>query len=443
MKKRVLLLLLIPLLLASCRSAKDLPGSGAPSWAETAEEAGSQVFFHGEGRGLDPYRVLFGRIEEAIGSELDSRYLDELIDTGGIADLDLMITNRYRSGDEIHLRARAAEETIERLKAELARERQDRADRIEELLQEANLAYKANEDTRTIACYLEAARIASEGRVGPRSHQPEALVAEAVGYIEPLQFVLTRSESASARTTVTLRRRTRLLAPRVLNAPIAARYEARNPLGARYEDVLFFNSHASGQLLFEPLNTAMKSEGVVTFFLNLEIPPLEPDLVRQVEEALKKVSIEFPYSLSAPFGPIGVSLKEYSVSGDPLSTAHAGSAFSEGSRLDGIRLVEVALERTAESELEDLVRQIPRDLRYTVIGSVGVLGYDKALDETIAVVSGSFILYDSVRSTVLYHSQDIEAVGWGADREEAKALGFKRFGLIAEYLFRTVLTEVR
>ena len=101
------------------------------------------------------------------------------------------------------------------------------------------------------------------------------------------------------------------------------------------------------------------------------------------------------------------------------------------------------MERAGEDELDDLVRQIPKNIRYTVIGSVGVLSFDKALDDEIAVVSGSFILYDSVRAEILYHSQDIEAVGWGATQEEAEAIGFERFGSIAEYLLRTVLMELR
>ena len=204
-----------------------------------------------------------------------------------------MITNQYRKGDEIFLRAQANEEVIERWRTELAQALQDRIDRIEELLREANLAYKANDDTITITRYLEAALVASGGPVGEKRYEPEALVTEAINYIEPLQFVLTRSESASARTTVTLRRRTRLLAPRVMHAPISVTDEAYNALGALYEDTLYFNSHDSGQLLFNPLNAAMKSEGVITFALNLDIPPLPRDLALRAEEALKRSRSSF------------------------------------------------------------------------------------------------------------------------------------------------------
>mgnify|MGYP001201087514 CR=1 FL=1 len=438
-------MIMISLLLVSCRSAKELSVFQTPSWTDTVEGRANQVFFHGEGRGLDPYRALFARIEEAIGSELDRRYLGELIDTGRIEDLGLMITNQYRTGEEIVLQARASEELVDRLRTTLAKERQDRIDQIEELLRQANLAYKANDDTKTITRYLEAAMVASSGPVGEKRYEPEVLVAEAIRYIEPLEFFLTRSERSYARTTVILRRRTRLLAPRVLHASISATYEAYNALGALYEDTLYFNSHETGQLFFDPLNAAMKREGVITFFLDLEIPPLAQDLVLQVEEALKKVSIEFPYALSNALGPgsIGLSLEEYSISGDLLPSSYAKTAFSEGSKRDGIPILDVVLERAAESELEDLIRQIPKNVRYTIIGSVGVLSFDKALDDEIVVVSGSFILYDSVRSAILYHSQDIEAVGWGPTRSEAAARGFERFGSIAEYLLRTVLMDVR
>jgi len=444
MKKLLLLAILIPLLLVSCRSAKDLQGSGVPSWTSASGGRANQVFFFGEGTGLDPYHTLFKNLEESIGFDLDSGYLTELVERGRIDDLGLVITNRYRKGDEIFLQARASEEAIDRLRTELSRQRQARVERIETLLREANLAYKANNDTTTIARYLEAAAVASSGPVGEKDYETEVLVAEAIRYIEPLQLVLTRSESSYVRTIVTLRRRTRLLAPRVLHAPISATFEAYNALGALYEDTLFFNSHETGQLHFSPLNAAMKNEGIITFALNLEIPPLPAALALQVEEAVKKVSIEFPYVLSSALGSeIGLSLEEYSINGGRLSTAHAKTAFSESSKRDEIPLVELTLERAGEDELDDLVRQIPKNIRYTVIGSVGVLSFDKALDDEIAVVSGSFILYDSVRAEILYHSQDIEAVGWGATQEEAEAIGFERFGSIAEYLLRTVLMELR
>jgi len=444
MKKLLLLAILIPLLLVSCRSAKDLQGSGVPSWTSASGGRANQVFFFGEGTGLDPYHTLFKNLEESIGFDLDSGYLTELVERGRIDDLGLVITNRYRKGDEIFLQARASEEAIDRLRTELSRQRQARVERIETLLREANLAYKANNDTTTIARYLEAAAVASSGPVGEKDYETEVLVAEAIRYIEPLQLVLTRSESSYVRTIVTLRRRTRLLAPRVLHAPISATFEAYNALGALYEDTLFFNSHETGQLHFSPLNAAMKNEGIITFALNLEIPPLPAALALQVEEAVKKVSIEFPYVLSSALGSeIGLSLEEYSINGGRLPTAHAKTAFSESSKRDEIPLVELTLERAGEDELDDLVRQIPKNIRYTVIGSVGVLSFDKALDDEIAVVSGSFILYDSVRAEILYHSQDIEAVGWGATQEEAEAIGFERFGSIAEYLLRTVLMELR
>jgi hypothetical protein len=445
MKKLLLLAILIPLLFVSCRSAKDLQGSDVPSWTSISGGRANQVFFFGEGTGLDPYHTLFKNLEESIGFDLDPRYLTELIERGRIDDLGLVITNQYRKGDKIFLQARASEEVIDRLRTELSRQRQDRVERIEALLREANLAYKANDDTTTIARYLEAAMIASSGPVGEKSYEAEVLVAEAIRYIEPLQLVLTRSEGSNARTIVTLRRRTRLLAPRVLHAPISATFEAYNALGVLYEDTLFFNSHETGQLHFNPLNAAMKNEGIITFALNLEIPPLPSNLALQVEEAVKKVSVEFPYAFSGALGSesIGLSLEEYSISGGRLPTAHARTAFSESLKRDEIPLVELTLERTGEDELDDLVRQIPRNVRYTVIGSVGVLSFDKALDDVIAVVSGSFILYDSVRAEILYHSQDIEAVGWGATQEEAEAIGFERFGSIAEYLLRTVLMKLR
>ena len=446
--KRFILSLFILLLLISCTTVKDQPVFEPPAWETFSSGVGNRLIFSGEdilGNYHSAYRSLFMSLEQSIGFSLDETYFAELLETDAIETFGLVITNKHQRDGGAFLQARADEQVVNQVRATLLKERNARDEKIEALIQEANLAYKSNDDTTTIARYLEAALVAEGGSVSQKNHEADRLLEEALGYIEALRFALTRSDSSTARTTVTLRRRTRLLAPRVLNAPITAKAEAYNALGDLYVDTLYFNSQSSGQLLFTPLNPAIKHEGVITFGVDIEIPPLREDRKQRVKTALDKVVIDFPYSLRSAVGSqaIGLSLREYSIRGDLLPTATSSSSFLIAGRRDGIALEVIDLNRGTEDELEELLQAIPRSTRYSVIGSVGVLSFDQALGEAISVVSGSIILYDSQRATILYESKDIEAVGWGKTQSEAMNSGFERFGSIAEYLLRTVLMDLR
>ncbi|MFA5699557.1 MAG: hypothetical protein WC954_07500 [Sphaerochaeta sp.] len=436
MMKRFILGISILFLFLSCQSLS------TPNKVEQLPEQTLPAVHIFQGMGDDFSSAasdLFSRIEEQLGFELDERYLTELITTRGIDELGLIITNERSEDGSITLLARAQESVMLEAQRTLQAQQEARDYLIEALIKEANLAYKVNDDTKTIALYLEAAQIAREGSVGERKHRFEVLVDEAISYIGALRFVITRSDPSTARTTVTLRRRSRLLAPRVLNAPIAATYEARNPLGEEYVDTLFFNSLSGGQLLFTPLNAAMKQEGEIVFSLHLAVPDLGAEVNERINFALAQVTIPFAYALKSSSEVIDLALSEYSITGDLLSTTVASKTFVERARDDGMVLNPIFLDRGSDDDVDEMLQRLNAPNRIVIIGSVGVLSVDHALGEDIVVVSGSVLLYDQSRRVVLYDSKDIEAVGWGTGQGEAMAKAFEHFGSIAEYLIRTAL----
>src|SRR5690554_4179095 len=224
--KRFILFLFIPLLLISCTTVKDQPVVEPPAWDTSASGVGSRLIFSGEdssGSYQGAYRSLFTSLEQSIGFSLEEAYFTELLETDAIAAFGLVITNKHQREGGAFLQARADEQVVNQVRVNFLKERSARDEKIEALIQEANLAYKSNDDTTTIARYLEAALIAEGGSVSQKNHEADRLLEEAIGYIEALRFAFTRSDSSTARTTVTLRRQARLLAPRVLNAPITAK----------------------------------------------------------------------------------------------------------------------------------------------------------------------------------------------------------------------------
>ena len=83
-EEAALLLAILILFCSSLAARQRTFGIRRPSWTSASGGRANQVFFFGEGTGLDPYHTLFKNLEESIGFDLDPRYLTELIERGAL-----------------------------------------------------------------------------------------------------------------------------------------------------------------------------------------------------------------------------------------------------------------------------------------------------------------------------------------------------------------------
>lgn len=454
--KRLLVLLIILLILTSCSSLGDLVRSqveGLPSWVNNPQVRADQYPFVGKGSAqvnynarLNAYEHILEQISAFVGEDIREEYYRELTTTTRIADFNLSVTAEHvrtdRGMQQVYLLARADRQALEGRRTTIYRQAIERQAQIEALIAEADRSYRQNHDTVTIARYLEAATIASQGPVLERKHDPAALIERAVGYIKALQISFRSLDSQKVTATVQLRRRRRLISSRVLHAKVQASFAATTSLGDPYVDTLDFNTATQGSFLFLPYNQLLLAEGAITFSLDFaqELakarPYVDESLLENVEDALRSVHGTLPYSRVSPLGSRTVlaEIQEYSIEGAPLAGTVAVHAFSDTLQRSRVEARIIDLGATDwEDQAEEILRRFG-SRQYVYNGSVGIVAEDRAMDMYVTVVVGRIQLHNMENEQVLFDTQDVEAVGGGATREESHAQALERFGTIAASL---------
>ncbi|MFA6905335.1 MAG: hypothetical protein WCQ62_03835, partial [Sphaerochaeta sp.] len=296
-----LLMLLFSLILSSCSSLSDLVRSqveGLPSWVYSPQTRSDQVAFVGQGSAPVPYNArllayedILAQISEYVGENVHDAYYRELTTTNAIADFKLSISNEYersegRSQNQIYLLARLDANLLAGKRTSVYNEMLKRDASIEELLKEADKAYRANDDTTTIRLYLEAAILASKGPVNVRKHELSNLLEKAETFIASLRLSLRDADPSKATVSVFVRRKSRLLSPKVLKASVHATFQARNSLGRPYTDFLQFNTASDGFFSFVPYNQGLQKSGQVIFSVDFS------DLRSRISAELEAQAIE-------------------------------------------------------------------------------------------------------------------------------------------------------
>jgi hypothetical protein len=316
------LLLLLLTLFPSCTSFSNLVRSqveGLPSWVYTPVVSASKTAFVGKGNTqvlfnakLMAYEDILNQLSAFVGEPVQGLYYRELTTTDAIQAFGLNIVNEYsktdlRSPAQFYLLATADTAKLESKRTSVYNAMLKRDKDIEELIRSADLAYRANNDIRAIMLYFDAALIASEGPVTSKKYEIDALLDKSITFISALRFSLSKSDPLKATATVQLRRKSRLLSPKVLNAPVVAQFEALNSLGERYADSLFFNTASDGIIQFVPHNYGLVGKGSIRFAVDFSssLAQLEQKIPREslapLQAALEKSGIDFPYSLKSPF----------------------------------------------------------------------------------------------------------------------------------------------
>lgn len=454
--RKLLLITLCLSLLVSCTSFSDLVRAqveGLPSWVYSPQNRSDQVSFVGKGSAplvynarLLAYEDILQQISTYIGENVRATYYRELTTTNAIADFGLTISNEYERGEQrsyqVFLLARLNQTLLANRRSIVAEQILKRDAAIEALVRSADQAYRANDDTQAIRLYLEAAILASEGPVNVKRHEAAELALKAQAFIEALRFSFRNEQPNTATVDVYLRRKSRLLAPKVLNARVNGSFEARNSLGRNYTDFLQFNTSINGFFPFVPYNQGLLKEGQVTFRVDFSdlVPKLSsslaPELLTPILSAMEKATISFPYALKMRYADLILpsSIQEFSIEGVLLPGSAALSSFSLELELDGVATEELTL---TTADLEEQVGEIRSRLpkaKQAILGTVGVATQERVRADWVVVVSGQVVLYDLNPLKVVYDSQEVEAVASGATFEEARDEAFRRFGSIARYM---------
>lgn len=457
--KLLLLILLVLLLgLTSCSSFSDLVRSqveGVPSWVFNPQVRNNQTAYVGRGVNLDAYNArllafedILSQISKYVGEDIREAYYRELTTTNAITDFSLVISNEYtkqedpRSPSQVYLLARLDTQKLIGRRTKVYNEMLQRDKQIDDLLSQADSAYRSNNDIRAIKLYCEAALVSASGSVSNKNHESDALLQKARTFVSALKFSLNKSEPDKAHTTVYVRRKSRLLAPKVLNAPVKAEFQVRNSLGKTYTDFLQFNTSSNGYFAFVPYNFGLISNGSVRFTVDLTstLTSLEKVFsavqLASLEGAIDSLSIDFPYSLASPVGAaiVAADIQEFMANGTRLVSSNALRAFAEEMAFDQVAVRQVDLQsEEVDGQIAELKNRVA-GATYLFSGSVGVAKEAVAQSYHAVVVSGSVRMLDAKTGEVLFDTKDVQAVGIAQNSIDARDEAFRRFAKISAYL---------
>jgi hypothetical protein len=465
-KKKTRILLVAVLLaflfaLSSCSSISNLVRSsveGVPSWVYSPEAKVNQLVFVGKGSGkvlfnarLIAYEDIVSQLSTFLGEELDQAYYRELTTTDAIADLGLKITHEYekvdQNGSNAYLMASADSAKLVSKRTTIFNAIVERDNTIRNLVSKAESSYRANKDLEAINLYLEAVKISSTGIVSEEQYGVDALLDQALTFISSLRFSITKSDSSKATCTVFLRRKSRLLSPKVLNAPIKATFSARNSLGRNYTDSLLFNTADNGFVAFFPYNQGIAGSGTIIFsvdfsqaLLSLQ-DSLTAEQLQKLETSIALNQITFSYSLVSPLqnGGILANIHEYTSKGELRTSQIATSSLCSEFSIDSIFVEPTPVTATEMNELISEVKNLNKKERYFLLGRVGVVDEHLLGEKFSAVVSGSVQLLNLSTGKILGDTLEIEAVAFDNDLAKARDEAFRRFGMIASYLLSQYL----
>ncbi len=450
-------LLILVLSLSSCSSLSNLVRSqveGLPSWVYTPVASSNKTAFVGKGNTqvlfnakLMAYEDILNQLSSFVGEPVQGTYYRELTTTDAIEAFGLTIVNEYtktdaRSPAQFYLLATADTAKLESKRTSVYNAVLKRDQDITSLIREADAAYRENNDIKAIMLYFDAVIIASEGPVISKKYETEALLAKSITFINALRFSLSKSDPLKATATVQLKRKSRLLSPNVLNAPIIAQFEALNSLGESYADSLLFNTASDGFIQFVPYNYGLVGQGSIRFAVDFsssleelkqKVPQndLEPLLV-----ALDKHGMDFSYSLISSFATkdIVADIREYEYTGTLRNTKEALSALLDLYDSRGVSISPMSLVQEEESELYDEVRLKAPGTNLVIKGKAGVVDETDIGDQSVVVVTGSVQLWDMDTGVLLSDTLEVEAVAFDPEAEEAKKKAFRRFGQISSSL---------
>lgn len=452
----LLLVLLVSLFFVSCSSLTDLVRAqveGLPSWTYAAQQRSGEISYVGRGSAsfaynarLRAYEHILDQISSFVGENVRDTYYRELTTTNAIADFSLTIASEFtlaeRGTTEVYLLARMREDLLISKRTSVYNEMIRRDQMIAQLIQAGDRAYRGNDDTQAIRLYLQAALVASGGPVSERRHEVDALLGRAQTFIEALHFTLRNPNSSQARVTVYVRRKSRLLSPKVLNTRVIASYQARNSLGKDYTDFLQFNTANQGFFEFVPLNHGVLKEGKIRFSLDFSdlMDELEAAMgtlrIQPIRNAAESIQIEFPYSYTSSVQNqvVVAGIQEFALDGSVLNSLNALSAFETEMAVHTLQVEQIELiSRDLEDQLSEVRRRFGQ-ASLALLGSVGVVAQDRIGQDWIVVVNGRVGLYALPSALMLNDSFEIEAVGSGPSLQSAREQAFRRFGSIASYL---------
>ena len=433
------LVLLIGVSCSTINQSLELTLSEYPSWITSYFNKSGEYSFVSKGVASDDYQAtlfayqdMLRQISNLLGEDITTTKYRELITTKKIAEYSFVISNKNLSKDGegnvvVHLLGVCSEDKLFLAKSSIYRENLLLQQEVEDLVDQAEAAYRKNLDLEAIDFYFQAAVLASTNDYLPEKLGFNALVDKAYDLLLDLKLVISAKDVSNAQCNVKVRRKNRFLESKVLNANVQAKVNLENLKGKIYSDTFVFSSGSKGEFDFENLypNLLSSSEVVFSFYLGENYDKvyllLDEERKEEFDEMLSSLEEIFLYSKKFPLQEgIGINVLQFNDKGELLDSKTLTDSIKAIFTKDGIDLVPFYGEESDDdSKLEeDFLTNLPGN-RYLVLCRMGLDEVIQRPAYYIASLNGSILVKDFSTDELIYNAPDLMLSKISKTKEEA------------------------
>ena len=430
---------------------------GLPVWVYEPNVGKNQIAFVGKGTSETEIRArilahesILDEISHLIGEDITSKHLAELSSRESIEEYNLKVTREFVRTTEnevtIWFLAVADRAVIEKQRSESELFLVKQLANIEKLENQAAAYYRQNNDIAAANHYLEIAAIAASLPVD----RGQALFNNAINrfrkIIQKIEITVSLGRPDSPSTTVTLKRGSRRLSPRISASPVVASFSSYNALGEIYKSEQRFVTDENGQFVYRNLSPTLIRKGKIEFTVDLKekllfLKELDIELYNEFITIIEGKRIYFEYERIPLFGsaPLLLAIQEYSLQGAMLESTHSANALKK--YLQDEEIVTIVVKSNIEDE-QQLLEELGKNeisSSYALYGNVGLYQMKESSIGALVAVSGELSLVNTKTLEVIGTTGQINASAVEASFEEAEASSFYRFGLIAATLINRFL----
>ncbi len=455
-----LLMVAVMFLGSGCSSLRALV-QDVPTWViEKPSNSFTKVFFVAEGvdEGLNEmtarqlaYEQLLAKISAFLGYDVQETYRRELLQTQGIEDLGLLVSNEFQKEKggvlTLYILAESNRKTISKLVRENLVSIRDEENKINIPESEAEAAYKRQNDFAAFSFYLAAAIEAYTSPLAESNARYSELMEDAISVLEGLNFHIISNDSKNGVFTARVTRGSGIFVPKIQAVPIKAVFPVKNAIGKTRQEELYAKTDTKGIVSFSPSHMTFMGSGVLTMYIDLAklleqvgdvTGASDPYLVR-VRSLIADKKLDFPFSISSEIaGSVVVaSMLDYSKNGTLLQSTTTLESLIDALQHNGIytNRIDPSGKLNTESAILQFAHENYAGFRsIVVIGSSGVSSVVESGGRFIASVKGSARVYTLKDSSLYAESGEFAANGVGETSDLARTAAFKRFGQIAASL---------
>ena len=462
MIKRALGIFIVTILLfitVGCSSFESMIRSSLeekPIWVYEPQVSRDQIAFVGTGEAqseslaaLRSFESILEQISLYIGKNISKDFITELSERKSIERYQLKITRVFVKDVEgaitVHHLAVADKALVTNDRSELLLEIEQRTNIIKSLQAKASTLLREDRDIEAATQYLSIAKEASSVVNESGTQYYTDAMDRFFSILEKIRITHLSEESTTSLFVFQTKRGSRSLSPKVVNAPLLVSFTALNAREDEYLDHKTIHTDSSGKATFINTNPSMVSIGEMNIYI--DISPFAPYMAyiseddrAMINKIVSQSTITIPYIRDLAIGSENVllSIEEYSIKGDRLSTTYSQDILYDSLLKKGITPTFVGIVNDDDEEFfAEVIAKYKKG--NFLFGKCGITAINQTRNGYAVTVLGEVSLYPLPVIESKESTTEVRAVGWGLDLKEATKNAFSQFGTIAISLLNRLL----